>query len=745
MKHFSQTPHPSQQIFAALVLGSIVSLGSGITLVDAAIANPAKSPQSVANLKQSRTNQLPNSVINAIRRDIIRRTRPPHGQWKVVSFKQQTWSDSCLGLRQPDEVCGQVVIENGWRVVMSNGRQNLTYRTDATGRIVRLEGQGSSGSSGLPGSVANVVLRTASQRTGLSTSQLRIVESESRTWPDGCLGLGGPGVGCTQAMVPGWQVIVDGGQQRLVFRTNKTGSQVNLDEKASRIVDANLPSTVAKAVLQAASQRTGLSTSQLRIIESERREWSDGCLGLDGSDVSCTTAIVPGRQVIVEGGQQRLVFRTNETGSQIKLDEKASRIVDANLPKSVANAVFQAASQRTGLSTSQLRIVKHEQMMTDGCLNLPRPNEPCPEIGVSAWEVTVEGGQQRLVYRSDGKGSQVRLNEKASSISDTKLPSAVAKAVLQAASQRSGLSTSQLRIVESQQTQGSSSCLGIPPRPDEVCTMDLAPLWQVTVADGRQRLVYHSNMNGSRIRLNEEASSIGEANLPDAVANAVLQAASQRTGLRASELRIVQSQQIQGSSSCLAVPRADEACTRDLALLWQVTVEGGRQRLVYHTNMDGSRIRLNEDASSIGNINLPNGVVGAVPIPPSELPPPLPQDAIFRVITSGGFAGRTEETILLNNGQMIKRDIAPNIPGSTAKTISVSPERLQQFKRLLEQQPMAQYSSLSYPAPIGAADYITVTFTSKDGTTRYVDMVQNQLPKPLQLVMLTWNSMTNGR
>jgi hypothetical protein len=161
--------------------------------------------------------------------------------------------------------------------------------------------------------------------------------------------------------------------------------------------------------------------------------------------------------------------------------------------------------------------------------------------------------------------------------------------------------------------------------------------------------------------------------------------------------------------------------------------------------MDGSRIRLNEDASSIGNVNLPDSVIGAVPIPPSEVPPPLPQDAIFRVISSGGFAGRTEETILLNNGQMIKRDIAPNTPGSTPKTISVSSERLQQFKRLLEQQPMAQYSSLSYPAPIGAADYITVTLTSKDGTTRYVDMVQNQLPKPLQLVMLTWNSMTNGR
>ncbi len=82
------------------------------------------------------------------------------------------------------------------------------------------------------------------------------------------------------------------------------------------------------------------------------------------------------------------------------------------------------------------------------------------------------------------------------------LPQTVTTAVLREAAQRTGLPTSRLRIEKFQRIQGSSSCLGLPPRPGEGCTRDLAQLWQVTVASGQQRLVYHSNLDGSRIKLN---------------------------------------------------------------------------------------------------------------------------------------------------------------------------------------------------------------------------------------------------
>ena len=103
----------------------------------------------------------------------------------------------------------------------------------------------------------------------------------------------------------------------------------------------------------------------------------------------------------------------------------------------------------------------------------------------------------------------VKFNEAASNLSAAKLPESVAttlaSAVLREASQRTGLPISQLRIEKFQRIQGSSSCLGLPPRFGEFCSADLVHLWQVTVAGGQQRLVYHTNLDGSKIKLNQTA------------------------------------------------------------------------------------------------------------------------------------------------------------------------------------------------------------------------------------------------
>lgn len=107
------------------------------------------------------------------------------------------------------------------------------------------------------------------------------------------------------------------------------------------------------------------------------------------------------------------------------------------------------------------------------------------------------------------KSPYVRFNEAASNLSAAKLPeavaSALASAVLREASQRTGLPISQLRVEKFQRIEGSSSCLGLPPRFGEFCSADLVHLWQVTVAGGEQRLVYHTNLDGSKIKLNQTA------------------------------------------------------------------------------------------------------------------------------------------------------------------------------------------------------------------------------------------------
>ncbi|MBD0361968.1 MAG: hypothetical protein ICV55_04175, partial [Coleofasciculus sp. C3-bin4] len=134
-----------------------------------------------------------------------------------------------------------------------------------------------------------------------------------------------------------------------------------------------------------------------------------------------------------------------------------------------------------------------------------------------------------------------------------------------------------------------------------------------------------------------------------------------------------------------------------------------------------------------------------VPIPSSELQPPLQRNVIFRAIASGGITGRTYETRLMYDGRVIRGLIDPSGTTVQPDIRKISRQQVRQFQELLEQQRFSQFNQLSYPAPKGAADYISVTLTSQSGTTRYADMIQNQLPPSLRSVIQSWNQLASGR
>jgi hypothetical protein len=227
--------------------------------------------------------------------------------------------------------------------------------------------------------------------------------------------------------------------------------------------------------------------------------------------------------------------------------------------------------------------------------------------------------------------------------------------------------------------------------------------------------------------------NIKSSRLPRPVANAVLQDVARRQGISTRELQITDYNQQTWRDGCLELPQPDELCTQALVPGWRVVVSNGKQTLVYHTNQTGSVIRLNEKTSE--------STLSPVQIPASELPPPLDRDIVFRQISSGGFAGRTYETVLLKDGGLIRVRIG-DANDSERSVRRVSRQQVQKFQRFLERSKFRKFQNLSYPAPSGAADYITFTLTSLEGTVQYNDISLNNLPKDLQAVVKTWNQLT---
>jgi hypothetical protein len=414
-------------------------------------------------------------------------------------------------------------------------------------------------------------------------------------------------------------------------------------------------------------------------------------------------------------------------------DQKVGQNLDrkqANrLPPRIANAVRQNLSRQTGIALGKLKITQFSQeTWSDGCLGLPKSGEFCTQALVPGWRVVVSSGNKTWAYRTNSTGQVLRLeksNAPANNIPGN-FPKSVANAVIADASTQLGLPVNQIRVVQAEQKTWPDACLGIY-APDILCAPATVEGWQVTVEASGKRLVYRTNASGSVVKVDQLAS------LPNSVRDAVLREASGQFKVPTTELSIVQAQQ-QNWDSCLGLGGINESCLTNAIPGWQVTVQNKLQLLVYHTNSDGSIVKFNQAASKLSDA----GILKPTPIPTSELPPSLDKNVVFRAIASGGFAGRTYETVLLNDGSLMRVRIG-DANDSERSVLRIPVQQVRQFQQLLKRQQFSQFKNLSYPAPSGAADHITHTLTSREGTVRYTDINQGSLPAPLEEVIQGWN------
>jgi hypothetical protein len=128
----SQEEQTVQQFPAAAVSKKINYSGLALNSLASEPGNLAE------GTRQNPPNQLPATVAAAVRQDLSRSTGTAADKLKVTESSRQSWPNTCLGLMTTDEICGQMIVE-GWRVVVSNGRQTWVYRTNARGNILRLE------------------------------------------------------------------------------------------------------------------------------------------------------------------------------------------------------------------------------------------------------------------------------------------------------------------------------------------------------------------------------------------------------------------------------------------------------------------------------------------------------------------------------------------------------------------------------------------------------------------------------
>ncbi|MGL4620328.1 MAG: hypothetical protein ACRCZS_14895 [Chroococcidiopsis sp.] len=107
-----------------------------VNFISSAVAAPSQLAENIGTSAQS--DRVPPKVVKAVIADLSQQQNISPDKLKVTKYSRESWSDGCLGLPQPEEICSQAIVE-GWRVVVSDGSQKWIYRTDNSGRNVRLE------------------------------------------------------------------------------------------------------------------------------------------------------------------------------------------------------------------------------------------------------------------------------------------------------------------------------------------------------------------------------------------------------------------------------------------------------------------------------------------------------------------------------------------------------------------------------------------------------------------------------
>ncbi|MGD2181743.1 hypothetical protein [Lusitaniella coriacea] len=598
----------------------------------------------------------------------------------------------------------------------------------------------------LPQSVANAVKFAAARETGRSTSTIQILQAEPFTWSDNCLGLPFADRGCRRTTVEGWKVTVRAGNRRLIYRTNERGNIVYRDrenspppsEENSEEDLKTLPRSVANAVKIAAARETRGFPREIEILSAEPHTWSNGCLGLTLPNRACTQALVEGWRVTVRAGNRQLVYRTDSRGFAVYLDDTNR---SHSLPKSIVDAVKRETAQRFRISPHKLQVTNAtQQTWSNGCLGVNIRDRACTEALVEGWLVELQVIQpsedgnnilirpaqvERFIYRTDASGDTIYLDNGVDV-----LPANIREAVLANAIRKTQLPRGQLRITDAF-PQVWDGCFGIYEDPRQICTKIAIFGWQVAIeGTDNSLLVYHTNQDNSEVRLNVNASRVNSedtAAFPTSVKQSVLNAAARRTGLSPTRLRVTAVQR-RTWDGCLGIYRDRAACPEIGIFGWKVTVESGENRLIYHTDANGSDVRLNVPESRLANNR-----------DRDEDRTSLPKGAIFRAISSGGFVGGMTEITLWSNGKVTRQ--SSFIGNGQPQTHRVSRQQVRNFQRTLRQQNFTRYDGLNFPPPPGSADIIGMTLMSQRGITNVADYDRDKLPQPLQIILESWGEL----
>ena len=245
----------------------------------------------------------------------------------------------------------------------------------------------------LPPRAAQQAVGTLAAQLDIPPDQVTIAQIDEEDWPDGCLGLAADDEMCTEAIVPGFRVILNAGEVAHEFRTNRDGSVV----RQATTSDEELTGKAAELM----ARLSGLALDRIKVTGLEQREWPNSCLGVEAPEEMCLAVITPGYRIrYMVDGEAYVVHTT--------ADLSHGRLVTAPAGMDVALKARVQLENELNKDLADIRLVELEAVeWPNACLGIQEPDQSCAEVITPGYRVTLAVGSDEYTYHTDASGEQI--------------------------------------------------------------------------------------------------------------------------------------------------------------------------------------------------------------------------------------------------------------------------------------------------------------------------------------------------
>jgi len=155
-------------------------------------------------------------------------------------------------------------------------------------------------------------ITAVSKTLNVPPGQITLISTEAVEWPDGCLGVHRIDVMCTQAVVPGFKMMLEANGRTYEVHTNENGSSVVI---VPDVVNAD---ELEEMVIKQLAMNLGLQEDAISVVSSSDVEFSDSCLGVAMQDVMCAQVVTPGKIIVLESEDVQYEYHVSMDGSLVQ-------------------------------------------------------------------------------------------------------------------------------------------------------------------------------------------------------------------------------------------------------------------------------------------------------------------------------------------------------------------------------------------------------------------------------------------